>query len=105
MVHLGFYNIGGFNNSLVQFYFVSVSVPVKTFTEFSQYPYKQINQDFIQNNLAIQNVGGGGGVSITFQSKKGSEQIYHYDDEYNSNYDKAAHKDYMDLRLNDKVFD
>ena len=43
--------------------------------------------------MSIQNVGGGGGVSTTFQSKKNSEQIYHYDDEYNSNYDKAAHKD------------
>ena len=80
-----------------------------TFPQYSQYPYKQINQDFIQNNLSIQNVGGGGSVSTTFQSKKNSEQIYHYDDEYNSNYDKAAHKDnnsdFLDLRLNDKVFD
>ena len=37
-----------------------------TFPQYSQYPYKQINQDFIQNNLSIQNVGGGGSVSTTF---------------------------------------
>ncbi|SRR6266498_4734569 len=80
---------------------------------FPQIPYNQINQDFFQNNLTIQNVRGGASTfhSITLPSskQKGNEYIYQYDDEY-SNYDKVdkvTHNDnssFLKFKLNDKVF-
>ena len=80
---------------------------------FPQISYNQINQDFFQNNLAIQNVRGGASTfhSITLSSskQKGSKYIYQYNDEY-SNYDKvnkAAYNDnssFLKFKLNDKVF-
>ena len=79
---------------------------------FSQSPYRQINQDFFQNNLTIQN---GGGIptfhSIMLPSSKqtkqrGNEQIYQYNNEYSS-YNKATYNDnnnLLECKLNDKVF-
>ncbi len=78
---------------------------------FSQSPYKQFNQDFLQNNLTFQNVGGGvpsfPSIMLPSSKQRGNEQIYQCDNEYSS-YNKATYNDnssLLEFKLSDKVFD
>lgn len=72
-----------------------------------QDPYKQI-KEIAQNNFTVQNIGNSVSnfhpVTLSLSNQKDSEQIYRYDNEY-SNYDKTAHNGFLELRLNEKVFE